>query len=123
METAENIQHLLQHGEWVTSPDLTDAYLYIPIHQKYQMYTCFNVRDRSYQFTALPFGIAKAPLEFTMVAKEVKLMALAEVIKIHQYIDDWLMRAKTKQQYQENTHRLIHLVKSFGWIINFEIQI
>ena len=30
------------------------------------------------------------------------------------------MRAKTKQQCQENTHRLIHLVQSLGWIINFE---
>ena len=47
-------------------------------------------------------------------------MALAEGIRIHQCIDDWLMRAKTKQQCQENTHRLIHLVQSLGWIINFE---
>ena len=31
-----------------------------------------------------------------MVANEVKLMALAEVIRIQKYIDDWLMRAKYK---------------------------
>ena len=30
------------------------------------------------------------------------------------------MRAKTKQECQENTHRLIHLVQSLCWIINFE---
>ena len=47
-------------------------------------------------------------------------MDLAEGIRIHQYIGDWLMRAKTKHQCQENTHRLIHLVQSLGWIINFE---
>ena len=81
----------------------------IPIHPRYQKYLRFNVGDRSYQFTALPFRIATALLEFTMVAKEVKLMALAEGIRIHQYIDDWQMRAKTKQQCQANTHRLIHL--------------
>ena len=120
METAENIRDSLQEGEWVTSLDLTDAYFHIPIHPRFQKYLCFNVGDRCYQFTALPFGIATAPLEFTMVAKEVKLMALAEGIRIHQYIDDWLMRAKTKQQCQENTHRLIHLVQSLGWIIKFE---
>ena len=120
METAENIRDSLQEGEWVTSLDLTDAYFHIPIHPRFQKYLCFNVGNRSYQFTALPFGIATAPLEFTMVAKEVKLMALAEGIRIHQYIDDWLMRAKTKQQCQENTHRLIRLVQSLGWIINFE---
>ena len=48
----------------------------------------FEGGDRSYQFTALSFRIATAPLEFTMAAKEVKLMALAEGIRIHQYIDD-----------------------------------
>ena len=34
-----------------------------------------------YQFTALPCNIATVPLQFTMVAKEVKLMALAEGIQ------------------------------------------
>ena len=120
METAEKIRDSLQEGELVTSLNLRDAYFHIPIHPRFQKYLRFNVGDRSYQFTALPFGIAMAPLEFTMVATEVKLMALAEDIRIHQYIDDCLMRAKTKQQCQENTHRLIHLVQSLGWIINFE---
>ena len=120
METAENIRDSLQRGEWVTSLDLTDTYFHIPLHQKYQKYLHSNVGDRSYQFTALPFRIAMAPLKFTMVAKEVKLMELAEGIRIHQYIDDWLMRAKTKQRCQENTQRLIHLVQSLGWIINFK---
>ena len=120
METAENIRDSLQEDKWVTSLDLTDAYFHIPIHPHFQQYLRFNVGDRSYQFIALPFGITTAPLEFTMVAKEVKLMALAQGIRIHQYIDDWLMRAKTKQECQENTHRLIHLVQSLGWIINFE---
>ena len=113
METAKNIRDSLQQGEWVISLDLTDAYFHIPIHR-------FNVGDRSYQFTALPFGIATAAVEFTMVAKEGKLMALAEGTRIHEYIDDWLMRTKSKQQCKENTQRLVHLVKSLGWIINFE---
>ena len=72
METAENIRDSFQQGEWVTSLDLTDAYFHIPIHPRFQKYLRFNVGDRSYQFTALPFGIATAPLEFTMVAKGVK---------------------------------------------------
>ena len=46
-----------------------------------------------------------------MVAKEVKLMALAEGISIRQYIDSWLMRM-SKQQCQESTHWLVHLVKA-----------
>ena len=39
-----------------------------------------------------------------MVAKEVKLMALAEGISIRQYIDGWLMTTNSKQQGQGYTH-------------------
>ena len=56
METAENIEDSLQQGEWVISLDLTDAYFHIPIHPRFQKYLHFNVGNRSYQFTALPFG-------------------------------------------------------------------
>ena len=53
----------------------------------------FHHQCRSYQFKALPFGLSTAPMEFTVVAKEVKLMALQKGIRIHQYLDDWLVRA------------------------------
>ena len=43
-------------------------------------------------------------LEFTKVAKELKLMALAEGINIRQYIDGWLMTTNSKQQCQGYTH-------------------
>ena len=43
-------------------------------------------------------------LESIKVAKELKLMALAEGISIRQYIDGWLMTTYSKQQYQGYTH-------------------
>ena len=67
METAEVIRASLQTGEWVASIDLTDAY--------FQKYLRFHVQGQAYQFRALPFGIATAPLEFTRVVKEVKFIA------------------------------------------------
>ena len=57
----------------------------------------FHVQGQSYQFKALPFGLSTAPMEFTVVAKEVKLITLQKGIKIHQYLDDWLVRAKSHQ--------------------------
>ena len=38
-------------------------------------YMRFHIQGQPYQFKALPFGLSKAPMEFTVVAKEVKLMA------------------------------------------------
>ena len=74
METAEVIRNAICKGEWVVSIDLTDAYFHIPIHEKSQHLLRFHVVGQTYQFWALPFGIATAPVEFTQVVKEVKLM-------------------------------------------------
>ena len=85
METPETIRTSLQRGEWVTSIDFKDAYFHIPIQEQSRKYLRFHVQGQTYQFKALSFGLSTAPLEFTVVAKEVKLMALHKGIRIHQY--------------------------------------
>ena len=97
IETPETIRTSLQLGEWVTSIEFKDAYFHIPIHSQSRKYIRFHIQGRSYQFKALPFGLSTAPMEFTVVAKEVKLMALQRVIRIHQYLDDWLAGATSNQ--------------------------
>ena len=86
METPETIRTSLQAGEWVTSIDFKDTYFNIPIHSQSRKYMHFHLQGQSYQFKALPFGLSTAPMEFTVVAKEVKLMALQRGIRIHQYL-------------------------------------
>ena len=76
METPETIRTSLQSGEWVTSIDFKDAYFHIPIHSQSRKYMRFHLQGRSYQFKALPFGLSTAPMEFTVLAKDIKLMAL-----------------------------------------------
>ena len=77
METPETIRLSLQKGEWVKSLDFSYAYFHIPIAQRSRKYLRFHLNKVNYQFTSLPFGLATAPLEFTKVVKEVKLMAQA----------------------------------------------
>ena len=106
METPETIRTSLQVGEWVTSIDFKDAYFHIPIHSQSRKYMRFHLQGRSYQFKALPFGLSTAPMEFTVVAKEVKLVALQKGIRIHQYLDDWLVRASTHDTCLQHTQTL-----------------
>ena len=73
-----------------------------------------------FQFQALPFGVATAPLEFTRIVKEVKLMAQARNLRIHQYLDDWLLRSPTKDQCLKDSEKLVKLVQELGWLINFQ---
>ena len=61
METPESIRASLIPGEWVSSIDLLDAYLHIPIHPNSRKYLRFFHKSQVFQFTSLPFGLATAP--------------------------------------------------------------
>ena len=106
-------------GEWVSSIDLTDAYLHIPIHPNSRKYLRFCRRSQVFQFTSLPFGLTTAPQVFTMIVKEVKLMALSRGIRL-QYLDNWLIRAQSQEEAQVNTQTVVDLTQSLGRIINQE---
>ena len=118
METPETIQISLQQGEWVSSLDFSDAYFHIPIHTGSRKYLRFHFQNLSYQFRSLPFGLSTAPMEFTGVVKEVKLMAQVRGIRIHQYLDDWLIRASTKESCHQGTQSLLALCQELGWEVN-----
>ena len=95
METPETIRTSLQAGEWVTSIDFKDKYFHIPIQSQSRKYMRFHIQGKTYKFIALPFGLSTDPMEFTVVANEVKFLALQRGIRIHQYQDDWLVRARS----------------------------
>ena len=120
METPETIRISLQQGEWVTSLDFSDAYFHILVHVKSWKYLLFHFQNQSYQFRALPFGLSTAPMEFTCVVKEVKLIAQSRGIRIHQYLDNWLIRAPTKESCHRGTQSLLALCQELGWIVNLQ---
>ena len=120
METPETIRTSLQQGEWVTSVDFKDAYFHIPIQEQSRKYLRFHVQGWTYQFKALPFGLSTAPMEFTVLAKEVKLMAIHKGIRIHQYLDDWLVRASSHSICLQHTQTLVKMCQDLGWLVNTE---
>ena len=64
------------------------------------------------QFKALPFGLSTAPFEFTVIPKEVKLMTIHKVLRSHQYLDDWLVRARSHQACLQHTQELVNNVSA-----------
>ena len=85
-----------------------------------QKYLRFHFQGVTYQFTSLPFRLATAHLIFTSIVKEVKLIALLSGIRLHQYLDDWLIRAPSKQTCTDQTQKLLKLVKDLGFIVNLK---
>ena len=80
----------------------------------------FHVQGRTYQFKALPFGVSTAPMELTVVAKELKLMAMHKGIRTHQYLDDWLVKATSHQVCLGHTQNLVKICQELGWLVNLE---
>ena len=77
------------------------------------------------QVTGVPVPLparraSQSPQVFTMIVKEVKLMALTRGIRFHQYLDDWLIRAQSQEEAQVITQTVVDLTQFLGWIINQE---
>ena len=46
--------------------------------------------------------------------------SLTRGIRLHQYLDDWLIRAQSQEEAQVNTQTVVDLTQSLGWMINQE---
>ena len=108
-----------QQGEWVTSINFKDTYFHMPIQEQSRKYKISCPRQ-NIQFQALRFRLSTAPTEFTVIAKEVKLMAIHKGIRIHQYLDDWLVRARSHQICLQHTQDLVKMCRQLGWLVNLE---
>jgi hypothetical protein len=120
MDTPELVRASLQKGMWTTSIDLRDAYFHIPIHPSYRKFLRFQVLGKVYQFLALPFGLNTAPRLFTKLGTQVKKMGVKMGISVHQYLDDWLNRASSREEVIRTTNQLLLLTERLGWIVNRE---
>ena len=47
-------------------------------------------------------------------------MAAHQGIRIHQYLDDWLVRARSKQSCLRHTQILVRMCQDLGWLVNLE---
>ena len=120
METPESIRTSLIPGEWVSLTGLSDAYLPIPTHPNSRKYLRSCHMSQVFQFTSLPFRLAIVPQVFTTIVKEVKLIALLRGLRLHQYLDNWLIRSQSQEAAQVNTQAVVDLTQSLGWITNQE---
>ena len=90
------------------------------MHQAVRKYLRFVVNKKVYQFTCLPFGLATSPWEFTKLLRPVYSLLRQQGVKLHVYLDDWLIRADTQEQAQLHAQTTIKVLLFLGWIINFE---
>ena len=67
-----------------------------------------------YHFVSLPFGLSPAPYIFTMVVKQLALLAREQGIRLKMYLDDWLNLNQSRERYAETTEKIIMLSQVLG---------
>ena len=120
METLFSIIAALQPNEWITKIDLKDAYHHILVHVNIRKYFRFVVAGTVYQFRVLPFGLSTAPREFTKTLAPVVHLLRSRGIQVHAYLDDWIIRASSKELSLLHTQQVLQLLQSLGWTINWD---
>ena len=118
METPEQIRLAIQANDWVTSLDLSDAYLHVPIHPSCRKYLRFAYQGQVWEFRALPYGLSPAPWLFTLIALEVKALAQRNGILMHIYLDDWLLRSQSRRILTKQTLWIQKMCRYLGLQIN-----
>ena len=119
METAEIVREHLQQGEWMTSMDITDAYHHVPIKPSFRKFLRFRYRNRICQYCCLPMGLTTACHTFTRIIRVIKAYFSQRGIQIHQYLDDWLLHANNEMDLSRITRKVIELMQSLGFLINY----
>ena len=120
METPKSIIQALQKGQWMTSLDMKDAYFHIPIHPLFRRYLRFCHHGKVWQFKALPFGLSTSPRIFTKILMPVLAYAHVHGVKLHMYLDDWLINPDSKEQCLKDTKFMLDLCEKLGIVINHE---
>ena len=120
METLDSVRLSLRKHNWAISLDLTDAYFHIPIHPKSRRFLRFHFMGKTYQFRALPFGLAPAPYVFSRTVKAVVKHCPRMCMRLHSYLGDWLQPSRSRVMSMFHRGQLLSTVLSLGFVPNWD---
>ena len=119
METVRSVRSSVRQGDWACSIDLTDAYLHVPLHRSSRKFLRLALSSTEvYCFTVLPFGLNTAPLVFTRIATAVASVLRQRGIRIHVYLDDWLVLAQDRSALERGIQETLSFLRSLGFLVN-----
>jgi hypothetical protein len=69
MEGIVTVRHTVRKGVFMTKIDLTDAYFTIPVFQGHRIFLRFRWKNKTYEYTCLPFGLSSSPWVFAKLLR------------------------------------------------------
>jgi hypothetical protein len=117
METLKTTCQIINRGDYLTSIDLSDAFLHILVHESSRKYLQFEWDGHLFQFKVLPFGLSLSPLVFTKVLRPVLKWARRKGIRLAAYLDDILIVAKDIPTSQRHTQMVLSKLQEVGFLV------
>ena len=109
------VTNLMTQGCFMALIDIKDAYYGVPIALEHQKYLKFVWRDKLYQYTCLPNGLASAPRIFTKFIKLVFQVLREKRHLSSSYIDDCCLQGETYEECNANVLDTSTLLKQLAF--------
>ena len=123
MEGVLALLELLDKNDYMCKIDLKDAYEVMPIHENSRDYLTFLHQGVVYRYKSLAFGLNVAPQVFSKLMKCVLEPLCMSGIRFVFYLDDICVLAKTKEEVQKHTSKMITHLEQLDFLINREKSI
>ena len=120
MDSLKSVTDLMTQGCFMASVDIRDAYYTVPIAMEHQTYLKFAWRDKLYQYTCLPNGLASAPRIFTKLLKPVFTILRKKGHLSSSYIDDCYLQGESYDECYDNVQDTVLLLQELGFPIHDE---
>lgn len=126
MEDSRTACKLIQSNWYMATVDMKEAYLLIPVAKQFRKYLRFHYSAQNsnetitYEFNALPYGLAIAPRCFTKIVREVVSFLRNRGFLSVSYLDDLLCLGSSYEECLRNVKETVTLLECLGFVINYE---
>lgn len=94
MHSFQSVLENVQRGDFLTSIDLTEAYLHVPIHQGHRQYLRFCYSGKHLQYQALQFRLASVPRVFTKLLAALETSRRSRPVRVQSFLDNILVQSE-----------------------------
>ena len=104
-------------AKYITSLDLSSAFLQIPLEQFSRQWTAFQFEGNVYQFTTVPYGFKNSLAAFIRALEKV-LGDCGLNNNLVMYVDDLLIHSSTFTEHLHHIDLVLDKITSAGFTVN-----
>lgn len=120
LDSIKTVTNMIQHGCFMGSIDLTDAYYSIKVEKRDRKYLRFFWEGELYEFCRLPQGLTSAPRIFTKLLKPVFALLRSQGFESSSYLDDTFLQGDSFQECLKNIQATKETLRKLGFKVNEE---